>query len=242
MALATIVPFTEGAYGQNPGVAAFCEWLIANVPAEGADWCAVVQRYRWSGYDLDLTLEARRRQGQKIAGAGDDMDKWRDACDHVTEWAGQDVFSDADVVNLRAGCLALAEEPNGLPGIFFRRAATTSKLYAALYPERWVIYDSRVALRLAAFVRQWWDEENGGVQTSSAFLRFPIPPGRAAIQPPDGFPGLGTDKQARLAFFYASWLCRQIAARLDADGEATPDDLPHWTAQLVEMALFAEPA
>jgi hypothetical protein len=160
----------------------------------------------------------------------------------VTEWAGQDVFSDADVVNLRAGCLALAEEPNGLPGIFLRRAATTSKIYAALHPERWVIYDSRVAVRLAALVRQWWDEENGGVHTSSAFLRFPIPPGRAAIQERDGFPGLGTEKQARIAFFYASWLCRQIAARLDPDGEATPDDRPHWTAQLVEMALFAKPA
>jgi hypothetical protein len=87
IALATIVPFTAGGYQQDAGVDAFCEWLISEVPAEGADWRTVVERYRWSGYDLDLTLEPRRRQGQAIAGAGEDKGKWRDACDRVTESA-----------------------------------------------------------------------------------------------------------------------------------------------------------
>ena len=122
--------------------------------------------------------------------------------------------------------------------LYMRKTATTSKIYSAFHSDRWVIYDSRVGLRLACLVQDWWAQTNGS--PGSDLLRFPVPPGRrAGAQIPDGFHVLGSERQARLAFLYGSWLCRLIARDLDDRGAPIPAPAGTWSPQIVEMALFA---
>jgi hypothetical protein len=64
---------------------------------------------------------------------------------------------------------------DSIPG---SRIATVSKVYAASDPERWVIYDSRVAAALAHLVRRYWNASGG--EPLAGLLRFPgsaAPPG-----------------------------------------------------------------
>ena len=201
--LDAVEPFGQEPFLAEIGVAAFAEFVIARLDnGERTGWKAIALDYRWSGYEFDLTLESRRRQGETLAGAGTDDAAWRAACEHVREWARENhPFSDLDLHALNVGSALLADEPQDLDALYLARTATASKIYAALYPDRWVIYDSRLALRLAALVRSWWTTI--GAKTASPFLRFPIPSGRANFEKPAGFPSLsthGSQRQARLAF------------------------------------------
>jgi len=113
-----------------------------------------------------------------------------------------------------------------------RRIASTSKVYAMVDPSRWAIYDSRVARALALLVAY-----SGAVDVKLTAL--PQPPGRVAGRAAPGFPTLqaaGT-RQAALAFVYASWLIRGIAAELNVRAIASPAGTP-WTVMHVELALF----
>ena len=95
-------------------------------------------------------------------------------------------------------------------------------------PASWVIYDSYCAKGLQWLVSQYWNQN--GEQVHENFLRFPWPTGRVGA-PVNGFPRLGTPRQARLGFIYASWLCRAIAEQLnDNENQALA-----WQAYHIEI-------
>jgi hypothetical protein len=113
-------------------------------------------------------------------------------------------------------------------GIHAQRIASVSKVYAMHSPSRWVIYDSRVARGLALVALGPF-----GVDRVPAPILFPQPPGRTGERTP-GFPTLGTDRQGRMAFVYASWFARELASHI---ASRCPDP-GGWDARHVEMALF----
>jgi hypothetical protein len=131
-----------------------------------------------------------------------------------------------DSLELLDRLAASGEQPQG--AIYAGRIAAVSKIYAMHAPSDWVIYDSRVARGLAMLVRQQF----GSVQVP-ADLCFPQPQGRTGIRP-EGFPALGTEKQARLAFVYASWIAQALALGIQAPCPAPGG----WDTRHVEMALF----
>jgi hypothetical protein len=64
-------------------------------------------------------------------------------------------------------------------------------------------------------------------------MKFPQPPGRTGVRA-KSFPALGSERQARLAFVYASSVVRDLASRIPL---RCPDPAG-WDARHVEMALF----
>jgi len=66
-------------------------------------------------------------------------------------------------------------------------------------------------------------------------LKFPLPRGRA-VDPINGFPLLGSVRQTRLGFIYASWLWRTIANQLNEVGNHVLDF--DWQAYHIEMVAF----
>lgn len=220
----------------------YADWVRNDVGGafNGRGWTELLGRYRWSGYGPDLTLESRRRQGAALAEAATAAE-WEAAVNFVREWGRiRKPLTAGELQELRDACDLLATEP-GAEKFFARRIALASKVYAARYPDRWIVYDSRIGLRLACLVRRWWDDL--GDDAGALWLRFPVPPGETRVELPKGFVGQTTDDQMRPGFIYSSWLCRLLAQQLDEAGVALPDVHglpPIWTAQLVEMALFTK--
>jgi hypothetical protein len=122
--------------------------------------------------------------------------------------------------------LAITDEPPA--ALYADRIPAVSKVYAMYELSRWVIYDSRVARGLALLV----SEAVGSGSLPSALV-FPQPRGRTGLRP-NGFPMLGTEKQARLGFIYASWFAQDLADQIDL-----PCPNPAgWDVRHVEMVLF----
>lgn len=97
-------------------------------------------------------------------------------------------------------------------------------------PSHWIIYDSYSAKGLQWLISTYW--QNQQQEIFPEYFRFPFPPGRAHTTL-EGFPILGTPRQAALAFVYSSWLSRELANQLN-NQEGDID----WQAYHVEMALF----
>ena len=73
MALTQLDPFTFDAYREAEPVVAFLRWLIPHVGGVNlSGWEAAASSYRWTGYEIDLTLESRARQRQALRDAGAD--------------------------------------------------------------------------------------------------------------------------------------------------------------------------
>jgi len=127
--------------------------------------------------------------------------------------------------------------------------ASMSKVYEMFDPQKWTIYDSRVACALACLVRRFWTANNKEVDDD--ILRFPVP-GRKnkGWRRPQGFPAVSGGHQGSLAFVYASWLLRQVAeilrnnpTKYDAPptvGQPTKCSPLHanWQVYHLEMALW----
>ncbi len=131
-----------------------------------------------------------------------------------------------DSLELLDRLAATGEQPQR--AIYAGRITAVSKIYAMHAPSDWVIYDSRVARCLAMLVRKQF----GSAQVP-AELCFPQPQGRTGIRP-EGFPALGTERQARLAFVYAGWFAQALASSIEAPCPAPGG----WDTRHVEMALF----
>jgi hypothetical protein len=243
MALKVLDPLTFETFRNQAAVLPFRDWVYERVAGDNGDgWRRSVHSYSWYAYDYDLTLTARQRQADRLREADTDAD-WHAACERVRQWSGStQAFDAGDSARLRETCERLDAEDDGatLAEIFADRIATSTKVYGAWNCDRWVIYDARVALRLAEFVGAWWTQVEAD-EPGDDFLRFPIPQPRSpgVWTPPHGFHRVGTERQGRLGFLYASWFCRLLATELGERGAAPPDETDVWTTQLVEMALFA---
>ena len=78
-------------------------------------------------------------------------------------------------------------------------------------PDDWVIFDSYCARGLQWMIATFHGEIESDL---GDLVKLPCPPGRSC-RPYEGFPPLGSEKQARLGFIYSSWLARAIAERLN---------------------------
>lgn len=108
------------------------------------------------------------------------------------------------------------------------RIASLSKIYEMWNPSSWIIYDSYSAKGLQWLVSSLWQHQ----VVLPEYLRFPFPPGRAHTKL-NGFPVLGSSRQAALGFVYSSWLARALADQLN-----NLDGWNGWQAFHVEMTLF----
>lgn len=195
------------------------------------DWSALLQCYEWNGADWRAGLEVRSAmQGQLAEARG--KDELAGAAAKIVSWGGLPPLS-AEGVEEVLRSLPLLDElamTDAAPPATLHadRIPAVSKVYAMHELSRWVIYDSRVARGLALLVRLAY-----GPRRLPPALVFPQPQGRTGLRP-DGFPVLGTEKQARLGFVYASWFAQDVASQIEV---ACPDP-SGWDARQVEMALF----
>jgi hypothetical protein len=208
---------------------------VARSAAEHAavdtDWVALLTAYEWGGSDWRAGLTARGSMHHRMITAGGNEERSRVVAE-IVAWGGLVPLPAAAVRQVLVSLAALdaLAESGHAPGdeIYAHRIASVSKVYAMYSPSRWVIYDSRVARGLALLALQVF-----GAGRVPAPLLLPQPVGRTG-GPADGFPILGTDRQGRLAFVYASWFAHEVASQIsvrcpDPDG---------WDARHVEMALF----
>lgn len=239
MALEALSPFSRAQFSRL--VAPFVTWADEYVATEEIDgrvgWHAHFESYGWAGNDWRDGLRSRREMSCALAAANSD-EQLRDAIADIADWGGMQTLGREDVDQMAASLSildAIRDGGEAWPGLHARRIATASKVYEMHDPTSWTIYDARVAAALVKLVDSWWSEV--GSQQSDSLLRFGIPPARGPrTDLPSEFPVLGSPKQARLNFIYASWLLRDIAERL-ASIEIGPDDAD-WQLVHVEMALF----
>ena len=194
------------------------------------NWAGLLRAYEWDGADWRAGLAARVSMHQRLMFARSDEERSR-AVAEIVAWgrlpvlpadAARRVLASLPLLDLAVGCTDAPPQD-----LYAMRIAAVSKVYAMYLPSRWVIYDSRVARGLALLTVRF----GGGA--SATLLMFPQPPGRTGVRT-QGFPALGSERQGRLAFAYASWFAVELASRIAV---RCPD--PNgWDARHVEMALF----
>jgi hypothetical protein len=194
------------------------------------DWTALLTAYTWGGADWRAGLQARASMHERLVRAHSDEQR-SGALAEIVAWGALPALS-ADAVRRVLASLSLLDAPEASTDapsrdLYARRIPAVSKIYAMYSPSQWVIYDSRVARGLALLAIRFAEGATATV------MRFPQPPGRTGGRP-RGFPTLGSERQGRLAFTYASWFAREVASRISA---RCPDP-DGWDARHVEMALF----
>ena len=130
-------PMTYQGY-VDADVAEFADSLFVEVGGhDGVGFVEALARYRWTGYDLEATLRCRAQQRTALQEAGDNLDLWRAACEHVREWGRSNVeLTDAFLVQTRQGCTLLADDAE-VDDVYVGSSVLTSKIYSALYPDQW---------------------------------------------------------------------------------------------------------
>jgi len=234
MALTLLTDFSETGYRRAT------RRLLRAVPGAaeelwGMDWPALVTNHQWRGQGWRNAVQNRQRLFRQLEGAVT-AQRFADAANAITRWGGLAAFAPADLEALEVAVRALeridAGDKAALDDVLGRRIASTSKVYAMVDTSRWVIYDSRVARALALLIAH-------SDAVDADLTALPQPAARVAGRAATGFPTLqaGATRQASLAFVYASWMARGIAAELNARSIANPAG-SHWTAMHVELALF----
>jgi hypothetical protein len=115
------------------------------------------------------------------------------------------------------------------------RITSTSRLYACLDPERWVVLDSRVSAGFAGLIRvvegqDVWTDHPGVLES-----RRPSPVG-----PVHGFRRIwpSSRSEAFRAFMWTSWACQELAELVESDTPGVTEGHPDpWKACHVELVL-----
>ncbi len=195
------------------------------------DWVDLMTSYDWRGADWHAGLSARESMHRRLIAAATTPARSTVVAE-IVDWGGltplplpavDRVLGSIPLLDLLA---ASGQAPPD--DVYAKRIASVSKVYAMHSPSQWIIYDSRVARGLALLVLHLFGEED-----LPLLLRFPQPPGRTGA-PARGLPALGSDRQARRAFVYASWFSKEVAACITG---GCPDPRG-WDLRHVEMALF----
>jgi hypothetical protein len=265
MALNAITPFCYDTYVQRAD--GFARWLtdyVDSTPIHGlTGWMDWFQAFGWTpspnGTAWAAGAEGRARYHVKLTAElgrvppGSD----NDLIDIVNQIVVlfhkmKKAYSPDSAQGIRAALKDLGAEldhvawnPAELCGV--GTIASVSKVYQMFDPQKWTIYDSRVATALACLVRQYW--KTVGAHVDEDILLLPIPPRNMEDwQRPGGFPGV-TRRQGRFGFIYASWLLRRVAEILRSDPRyghppTTQDPKRYlsldsdWQVYHLEMALW----
>ena len=250
MALKRLSSFNQVSYISN--VQPFVDFAVRYVESTAikgrTGWRNHFYSYAWSG-DWQAGLDARYRLRQQLDICSSDQ-QFLTAVNGIMGWGGLKLFALDKVPLLRRSLIALDLLDRGSEvrwqAIWAERIASVTKVYAFHDPEKWTIYDARVANGLATLVSAYWGVK--GYEHLSEVLRFPQPPARIRRVLPPGFPRGSSQDQFRLAFVYSSWLLRAIADSLNAATSIgqPPSDSPEsesafpstWKVCHVEMVLF----
>lgn len=223
-------------------ISPFLDWLVVEVAGpDGQGWSRALESYTWGDDHLKaLALRERFHDRLKAALATGDESALRRAVGAILSWGGMKPLSEAHWGEVRGTLIYLDRLPDdeepAKTAIFGQRMASVSKLYAMLDLDRWTIYDSRVGLAWARWVKKYRQQSPGN--TLEGAVDWPIPPGKGkAFKPllPPGWPLTGGNPAgARDAFLHVSWAFRDIAKRLDARVATSGG----WRTVHVEMVAF----
>ena len=230
MALKTIVPFNYQAFvGLLGGEIKNLRLFLEEENRHGG-WKAVLNRYQFS--EMGRTEgEAIRTHFHKAIREAQDYRARVAVMNEIAAWGGMNEIEEPLAQAINATLLKLENEKNlTIQDIQGKRIATLSKIYEMWNPTHWIIYDSYSAKGLQWLIYTYW--QNKKKEIFPEYLRFPFPPGRTHATF-EGFPILGTPRQAALGFVYSSWLSRELASQLK-----NQDRDIDWKAYHVEMALF----
>jgi hypothetical protein len=157
MALKPISIFSESTYLST--VDSFVTWVTTYVQDQlsktGRGWESLVRAYEWGGDRVTepwrLGIQQRMEFNEKlnVALANDDISG---VVDEMRRWGGSNIaFDPSDLEAIRDSLTILDKfesNESDWENLFARRIANASKIYEMYDPEKWVIYDSRVALAL----------------------------------------------------------------------------------------------
>lgn len=202
-------------------------------------WSQQLAGYHWAG-DWRVGIQSREENAEAMeAFLMGSQSFTAVSAQIVNQWGGISQKLPPELEGpVRATIAQLLTDPDRRveEGMCGMRIASLSKLYAAAAPERWVIYDSRVAAAITyllekAGLRRKLGSYFGTLKGKSPKLTRVLP----------GFPAIHatSHKRAFRAFVHASWLCRALAERLNARHEPLPEAMVgEWKAYHVEMVLF----
>lgn len=229
MALQVIVPFSYEAFvGALDGAIEGLRLALEQHDPQG--WEAVLNRYAFRGMGR-VEGEALRTQYHNAIRRVPNGVGRAQIMNDIVDWGGMARLCEPLANAVNATLDFLDDEQNlTVADVEGRRIASLSKVYEMWNPSLWIIYDSYCAKGLQWLVSSLWQMRQEVVLPE--YLRFPCPPGRAH-QSLDGFPLLGTHRQAALGFIYSSWLARALAEQLN-----NQNGWNGWQAFHVEMTLF----
>ncbi len=192
-------------------------------------WLCALHRYQFEGINYIEGQDLRNEFHNTIINTNN-IDERIVVANDILQWGNMLPLNENMASSLDASLNSLDNEENlNFEHICVDRIASISKVYEMWDPAKWIIYDSYCAKGLQQIVSYLW--HHNAHEVHDDLLRFPWPPGRVGA-PVNGFPRLGTERQAKLGFVYASWLCRAIANTLNQNQE----DM--WQAFHVEMVAF----
>lgn len=194
-------------------------------------WWNTLQRYQFNGMNYLEGQNVRNCFHKQLVQA-ERPDERLCVANRILEWGKMPLLSASMERSLNDSLNALNNENTGIfDYLYSNRIASISKVYEMWNPALWVIFDSYCARGLQWLVGELWKVQ--GHEKHSNVLKIPWPPGRVG-RPCEGFPHLGSVRQAKLGFLYSSWLCRAIANQLNQVGNQPIV----WKAYHVEMVAF----
>ncbi len=216
----------------------------------GIDWADELHGYDWNGNwraGIDKRFEHHAMISAALGPAAH-PDEFAAAAETIRTWGGiRARIQLPDLVAFRNSSVVLAGGPAGIglddARVAGVRIATASKIYGAVDPRVWSIYDSRVGRELQRRVRQ--HVQLPADIAPPAALQFKMPPPQGNPPPPAPDPTvrvMTTPAQGRRGFLRASHVFRRVASMLRGNG-GLPIGLHHvdqtWQAYHIEMAMFA---
>jgi hypothetical protein len=239
----------------------FANWVVDYVdknPIHGrSGWLHHLQAYDYSRRDHERDAQPVWQKGElrrvefnnrlRSSLAGDNQ-ALIGIVNEIMEWGGMKPYDAGATPKIRQALQALDMEKtvsiwnthrvNEIA--VTRRIAARTKIFEMYDLDKWVIYDSRLAVALACLTDHNLKSSPG---SSTNTIRWPIPQGRPnESRVVQGFPGAHTPYQASLGFLYASWLCRMIAQRLSSQQPAPSGQIGvspgGWRTFHVEMVLW----
>jgi hypothetical protein len=242
MALQPIESMKKVGYLKEVGE--FVEWAAhyveENQLAGQQGWLEHLEAYEWKNVGWCEGIHDRMRLAKRFETLWRPglLSRFDQAVKQTLEWGGMKPFG--GIKSLQDSCTLLDQFSNKSAASNWEklhegRIATVSKVYEMYDLDSWIIYDSRVSRVLARLARKWWDKI--GSEECERWLRFPQARGRSGDKPEKGF-HLASDKQANLAFIYASWIAQAIAKRLNEMEIMHPQTDPKWRTFHIEMVLF----
>jgi len=231
MALKPLQPFNYETFTSELGDSINQMMQLVENRQQGG-WIGLLQRYRCRNSNFVKGNNERVIFHSHFLNASD-REARTNLAKQILAWGKMPKLDDAMIKNMDNSLQLLKNDEisQDFENLYSKRISSISKVYEMWNLDSCVNYDSYCVRGLQWMVAQYWDQTKH--REHESLLKFPWPKGRGGKQI-SGFPVLSTPRQARLGFAYASWLCRNIAVRLNQQ-QSRP--FP-WRTYHIEMAAY----